>query len=104
MLRWATLSTNAHQVTATWTATALDSLVLTADATTVIAKDVNAIDINPAGEIRYSICGDPSTTKGMVLPWWSHKTFRGIHPRQLKLIATSGTILVNIQLWYTSWD
>ena len=58
------LSTNAHQVGVTVTATPLSSLLITADATTVVPSDCDAIELQAeGGDIRYSVCGEPSATK-----------------------------------------
>jgi len=88
--------TGKSQITATWTATSVYDLMVTAGATVV--KDLNWITLNTEWDIRYSTQWDLTTSKWMKLNSWETMTLPWVSLDQLQLIAVSWTVLVNIEV------
>ena len=92
----------ALQVTVTSTATSLADLMDTANSDQLnLPSSVNAIEINTEWNIRYSACGTPTTSVWMQLETNQTRIITGVHPRDLKLIASTNTAC-NVEVWFTT--
>lgn len=88
---------NSIQVTVTSTATTLQSLIQTVDATQTLEADLDITWLNPESDIRWSVYNTPTTTKGMKLPWSATMVVTWTHPKDIYLIASTNTAC-NIQI------
>jgi hypothetical protein len=91
------------QITVTDTATSLKDLILAEDSGAEIPAGINAIELNTEGDIRYSTGGTPTTSTGMKLNAEETRILEGIDVHQLKLIASSST-LVNIEIGFKEYN
>jgi hypothetical protein len=88
------------QITATTTAASLEALISTAASESFeIPSNLDAINLSVAsGTIRILADGnEPTTTKGFPLSAGTYK-LRGLNLRKIYIIATSGTVTVDIQI------
>jgi hypothetical protein len=93
-------SDSAIQVTVTSTATSLKDLLDTANGSALeFPEEVNAIELNAEGDVRYSTAGTPTISKGMKLNSGETRILRGTTLNQIKMIASSNT-LVNVEIGY----
>lgn len=91
-------SDNAVQITVTTTATTLKNLLDTANGSALdLSSNVNAIELNAEGTIRYSTAGTPTTSKGMKINTDETRILSGINLTDIRLIASSNT-LVNVEV------
>ena len=103
MLRYAT-SNAALQVTVTSTATSLKDLLDTANGSPLrVEADVDSIELNAEGAIRYSVSGTPTTAIWQILASAWNKTIEGVNVANVMMIA-SGDTLVNVDLGYRIVD
>ena len=94
-------SNDTIQVTVTWTATSLKTLMATVDATEIFEADLDTIWINPESDIRWAVYNSPTVTKGMKLVWSATFVLTWVNPKDLYLIASWDTAC-NVQLWKTA--
>ena len=95
------LSQAGSQITVTTTATSLKDLIQTADSNITDAQllDINLVELNPEGDIRYLVGSSPTTSKGMALLSGQTRVLEGVNPQDVYLIA-SDSVLTNIQIGY----
>lgn len=103
MLTYKLPNANASVITATSTATTLESLIDTAgSAASSLPSDLDAVDMAvAAGGNDILILWDgntPTTTKGFTVTAGSYISLRGIDLKKLKLIADTGTTAVAVQV------
>ncbi len=91
-------SDNAIQITATTTATTLKDLLDTANSSALdLAGQINYIELNAEGDIRYAMGGTPTTTKGMKVNSEETRIITGVTLDQILIIAGSNT-LINVEI------
>jgi hypothetical protein len=95
--------TGVIQVTATTTASTLKDLINTAKGSVVDYSkmpDINHIEINPEGAVRFTVDGaDPTSSTGLKGATDSYYVFDGVTLDQFKLYGSN--IKVNIQIGRT---
>lgn len=91
---------DAIQVTATTTAATLQALLEAENPalTSAALANINYIEINAEGDIRYQVDAEPTISAGMNLNTDETRILEGVNPDNLYLISEAGSVLVNVQL------
>ena len=88
----------AIQFTASTTAKTVYDYLIDAGETPTTLQGLSAVEINPEGDIRYTLNGNvPTTTKGMRLLSGETRLVRGDSIDKIYIVAESGTPVINIQ-------